>query len=330
MSSVNSDKPLESLEFFPGCARLCAMTSPLFRLSALFAALILLAPLLHGQVGFAQGVTGGAGGREVTAHSPEELKNYAGSEVPLIINIQGKLRIGTIAVGSNKTLQGQGDEPTLHGALHLGGNAQNVIIRDLNITNPTKKKNTEGFDGITVRGGKRVWITQCTFTDCGDGMVDISRGADDVTVSYCKFQYSDPDMQHRFVMLISGPEKKGQRQLKVTLHHNWFGENCGSRMPAVRGAEVHMFNNFFDCEGNDYATNARKRAEILSENNFYQNVKNPFYAEDGGDLREKGNIYKICSGRLEDGDDDVFKPKYPYTLDKTKSVPDIVRAKAGA
>jgi pectate lyase len=280
--------------------------------------------------GFAAGVTGGAGGREVTAATPEEFRAFAGSLEPLVISVQGQLRTGTVPVQSNKTIQGRGAKPSVIGNLSVGSGAANVIIRDLHISNPTKRKKAEGFDGVTVRGGKDVWITNCTFRDCSDGAIDISHGADRITVSWCKFEYSSDKLEHRLVMLIYGPpKKKVKSRAQVTLHHNWFAKNCHSRMPAAKKARVHMYNNFFDCKDNDYATNAREDSEILSENNFYQSVRNPFFSDDGGRLRGRGNIFKDCSGSRSKGDDKVFKPGYSYQLDKTPDVPDLVRAKAG-
>ncbi len=287
-------------------------------------------PALFAGEGFGGGATGGAGGREVTATAPEEFRALAGSEEPLVISVSGELRTGTVQIRSNKTIQGIGPKPSIIGTLFVGSGAGNVIIRDLHISNPTKRKKAEGFDGITVRGGKDVFISNCTFRDCSDGAIDISHGADRVTVSWCKFEYSSDKLEHRLVMLIYGPEKKKAKgRAHVTLHHNWFAKNCHSRMPAAKKARVHMYNNFFDCKDNDYATNARRESEILSESNFYQSVRNPFFSDDNGRLRGKDNIFQDCSGNRSKGDDKVFEPKYPYKLDKASKVPDLVRARAG-
>ncbi|MEX1119033.1 MAG: polysaccharide lyase family 1 protein [Terrimicrobiaceae bacterium] len=285
----------------------------------------------HANGGFAEGVTGGGGGREVTAATAEQLRAFAGSEEPLTISVNGELRTGTIQIRSNKTIQGRGPKPSIIGTLFVGSGVQNVIIRDLHISNPTKRKKAEGFDGITVRGGKQIWITNCTFRDCSDGAIDMSHGADRITVSWCKFEYSSSKLEHRLVMLIYGPpKKKAKGRAHVTLHHNWFAQKCHSRMPAAKKARVHMYNNFFDCKGNDYATNAREESEILSENNFYQSIRNPFFSEDEGRLRGKGNIFVDCTGKRSKGDDKVFEPQYSFKLDKTSDVPELIRSKAGA
>lgn len=295
------------------------------------ALLLFYAPLpVLANGGFAEGVTGGAGGRQVTAATAEEFRAFAGSEKPLVISVTGQLRTGTVNIRSNKTIKGHGTKPSIIGTLFIGPGTSNIIIRDLHISNPTKRKKAEGFDGVTVRGGKDIWITNCTFRDCSDGAIDMSHGADRITVSWCKFEYSSSKLEHRLVMLIYGPpKKKAKGRAHVTLHHNWFAKNCHSRMPAAKKARVHMYNNFFDSKGNNYATNARAESEILSENNFYQSIRNPFFSEDKGRLRDKGNVFKDCSGKRSKGDDKVFEPKYSYKLDKTSDVPDLVRATAG-
>lgn len=282
------------------------------------------------QEGFAADVTGGAGGEVVTVRTAEEFRARAGAQEPLTILVEGHLRVGNVEVASHKTIRGTGRTPTLHGTLFITRGVTNVILQNLHITNPMNKKGKGGGDGVTVRGGKRIWIDHCTFFDCADGCIDVTDGSDFVTVSWCKFFYTKQP-KHRFTMLAVGREgKKHKNKLKITLHHNWWAEKCDQRMPAARKALVHMYNNYFSCRGNSYCSNARRDAEFLSENNYYDGVRNPFYGEKGSRLKESGNIYHDCTGRRDKGDAKVFKPPYPYSLDKTKNVPDLVRAGAGA
>jgi pectate lyase len=282
------------------------------------------------QDGFGGQATGGAGGREVLARTPEEFKSLAAAPEPLIIRVDGPLSVGLAPVSSNKTLVGSSSAAAIRGNLMIGGGVQNVIVRNLTFTNPMNKKGKGGGDGITVRGGKNVFIDHCTFLDCGDGCVDVTEGADFVTISWCKFSYTKQP-KHRFVMLTAGREKKKHKnKVKITLHHNWFAENCDQRMPAARKARVHMYNNYFTCSGNSYCSNARKDAEILSESNYYEKVQNPCYAEDGGKIRVSKNIYKDCTGKIDNRNDKVFEPSYEWKVDKAARVPDIVPAGAGA
>lgn len=301
-------------------------------LLAAVAACTLFAPSAgRAQVGYGEGATGGGNTTAVTVTTADELRAALAAPGPGVVRIRGKIQAGSVAVGSDKTVEGEGPAPTLRGSLVVNRGTSNVIIRNLILSNPKQKKNSEGYDGITVRGGRKVWIDHCTFQDCGDGSADVTNGADNVTISWCKFEYSSDDLKHRFVMLADGPKKGDSKNgLKLTLHHNWFAENCGARMPAARRSRVHLFNNFFDTgEGVQYATLARDRSEILSESNYYRKVKNPSYTEEKGRLRRKGDVFEQCSGKRSDGKDDVFAPPYSYRPDPAGEIPRIVSAGAG-
>ncbi len=296
----------------------------------LFVVAILLGGAAWAQDGFGGKATGGAGGRQVVARSAGEFRAFVAAPEPLVVRVDGALFVGLAMVNSNKTIVGANPQAVLTGNLMVGGGVQNVIIRNLTFTNPMSKKGKGGGDGITIRGGKNVWIDHCTFHDCGDGCVDITEGADLVTVSWCKFSYTNQP-GHRFTMLAMGRDKKKHKnKAKVTLHHNWWAENCDQRMPAARKAQVHMYNNYFTCGGNSYCSNAREDAELLSEGNSYEKVQNPCYSEDGGKIKTSKNIYKDCTGKIAKGDDKVFTPPYKWKVDNAGKVPEIVRAGAGA
>jgi pectate lyase len=297
---------------------------------SIFSLALFLAGTAWAQDGFGGKATGGAGGRQVVARTAEEFRAFVAAPDSLVVQMDAPLSVGLAMVASNKTIVGANSGATLTGTIMLGGGTQNVIIRNLTFTNPLNKKGKGGGDGITIRGGKNVWIDHCTFHDCGDGCVDITEGADLVTVSWCKFSYTrQPD--HRFTMLAMGRDKKKHKnKAKVTLHHNWWAENCDQRMPAARKAQVHMYNNYFTCSGNAYCSNARENAELLSEGNYYEKVQNPCYSEDGGKIKTVKNIYKDCTGKIAKGDDKVFTPPYAWKVAKVGKVPEIVRAGAGA
>ena len=153
--------------------------------------------------GYAAEATGGAGGRIVTVRSAEELRAEAGQPGKSVIQIEGRLSIGSINVSADKSLIGIGYQPTLQGNLVIGSGATNILIQNLTITNPMSGKGKGGGDGITVRRGGMVWIDHCSFVDCGDGCIDITEGANAVTVSWCKFSFTKQP-EHRFTMLVSG------------------------------------------------------------------------------------------------------------------------------
>jgi len=306
--------------------KLCLSTILLLALS--------ISEAVYGQDGFAAESLGGKGGKTVSVNTAADLTQMLKSEGPLIIKVSGTLAIGSVAVASQKTVIGTGKNPTIVGNLYLRSGVEHVILKNLTFTNPMNSKGKGGGDGVTIRGGKKVWIDHCTFVDCGDGCIDITEGANDVTVSWCKFYYINQP-KHRYTMLAVGravkkKKKRDIKEVRVTLHHNWWGQGCDSRMPAARKAKVHMYNNYFNCPGNFYCTNARADALILSESNYYQDVQNPIYAESGGRLKTKDNRFDNCTGKAEQRDDEVFDPPYDYVVDNVSKVPEMVRRKAGA
>jgi pectate lyase len=291
---------------------------------------------INAPVGFGQGTTGGAGGAVVTVSNVADLFAYATSSAPCIISIAGNITItngegrsgGALYIRSNKTIQGVDTNATITGTLDLGfGGVTNVIIRNLNITNPN---DIGRGDGITVFGAKHVWVTHCNIFDCADGSCDINNSADYITVSWCKLYYTDPGAEHRYTMISGNTTEPDPNVQRITLHHNWWAENCDQRMPSGSFNKVHMFNNYFSCSGNSYCSNGREGSQMLSENNYYHAVKSPIYKESGGLMQISGNIYLNCTGTAPDaGNDTVFAPAYSYTVDTTSNVPATVMARAG-
>lgn len=273
---------------------------------------------LYGADGFGGSATGGAGGPVVTVSNLTNFKYYATSPDPYIIRVAGTINLnGKVQPKPNKTIEGVGHDATIIGNLDLSGSqsCDNVIIRNLNITNPAG-------DGITVWRATNIFITHCNIYDCGDGAIDMNNGTDYITVSWCRFYY--PSMAaHRFVHIAD--------QAHITFHHNWYDTGCDQRMPASTGGRIHMYNNYFSCTGNYYCSNARADAQILSEYNYYDHVNNPIYADadKNGLIRTVGNLYDGCTGKIASGTDSVFTPPYAYTVHAAQDVPWIVIARAG-
>jgi pectate lyase len=119
-------------------------------------------------------------------------------------------------------------------------------------------------------------------------------------------------------------------------------------MPSVRFGRVHVFNNYYNAPGNNYCIRTRINAEVLVENNYFENVKNPWerYVTPAGGtpgkVKATGNI-EVNTTRfvnpnpdsggnqsfLIPGNDTVFTPPYPYSLDSAASVKSSVMAEAG-
>jgi len=308
------------------------------------------APVNTNMVGFAAyaGVTGGAGGSEVTASDYTAFRDYCRQAGPLIIHVQGALVANenyTYVDQPNKTIIGDGTNAALYGDLRL--NATNIIVQNMYFV----ATNHSDADGITIDTsshgtGKYIWVDHCTFYDCKDGSLDITKGTDYITVSWCKFYYSTRHSpSHEYVNLIASSDDDDGSQYHVTFHHNWYGTYSLERMPSVRFGRVHVFNNYYDCIGNNYCVRTRINAQVLVENNYFIGVQNPWerYVTSGsaGLLYASGNITNSCIWNpswtggvvLIPGTDtlsDLNPPPYSYTLDAVVDVPYYVQTYAGS
>ena len=201
-----------------------------------------------------------------------------------------------LTVGSNTTIVGLGDRAVLKGASLQVRNADNVIIRNLDLRDaydcfPVWQPNTGGlgdwktaYDNIWLTGATHVWIDHVTASDKGhpdsaeptyfarnylrhDGLLDITNGSDLVTVSWSRFS------DHDKAMLIGNSDSAtGDRgRLRVTLHHNQF-ESVVQRAPRVRFGQVHVYDNRYVVpEGAEYrySLGVSTESAIYAENNAF-------------------------------------------------------------
>jgi pectate lyase len=240
-------------------------------------------------VGFAAltGVTGGLGGSNVFVGDYLSLSNYVRHIEPLIIYVTNLIPGPGPTVdqycyvyGNNKSIIGVGTNAGLSGS-DLRINATNIIVQNLYLPVPPGGTN----DGITIDGGtkgtgKFVWIDHCTVSNAQDGSIDITKGADYVTISWCKFIYAPktPSFTHELVNLIGSSDTDfvNNNPFHVTIHHCWYADNAIERMPSVRHGLVHVFNNYYTCSGNNYCVRTRIGSEVFVENNFFSGIQNPW------------------------------------------------------
>ncbi|NGO38585.1 hypothetical protein G4L39_04110 [Limisphaera ngatamarikiensis] len=292
-------------------------------------------------VGFAHvgsPTVGGGNAEPIPVRTVEALIALASADGPRVLRIEGELNLQgrTVRVGSDKTLVGAGQGAVLQNGTLLLRHATNVVIRNLIIRNAPE-------DGITLYGARRVWIDHCTIMDCGDGLVDLTHGTDEVTISWCRFGYQNLRNQHRLASLLGASDRDTacRDRLRVTYHHNWWDQGCLERMPSVRFGRVHVFNNYYRAPGNRYCIRSRLFAEVRVEFNWFEDVQNPWevYVTTGdqGRLFAAGNVevrtvWKASDRRvlLVPGTDSVFVPPYPWRPDPPHRIPDWVTQHAGA
>jgi pectin methylesterase-like acyl-CoA thioesterase/pectate lyase len=202
-------------------------------------------------------------------------------------------------VPSRTTLIGVGRDAGLTGGVLLLDQVDDVIVRHLHLAdaydhfpawdpndNASGEWNSE-YDNLSLRGATRVWVDHCRFDDGQrpdaaepvalgrrlqkhDGLLDITRQSDRITVSWNHFR------DHAKTMLIgsSDSQKLDDGRLRVTLHHNHF-ENLGERMPRVRWGRVHVYNNLTTTSGDAatpfvYSLGVGVESRLFSEANVWE------------------------------------------------------------
>lgn len=302
-------------------------------------------PIEQGLVGWASvegdGVpttTGGLGGAVVTPSSAAELLDFAASDEPLVIELEGTYSVPRLQVASNKTLVGVGAGATIEGGIRIRGSdserVENVIVKNLRVHGASS--DVDG-DAVQIYFAHHVWIDHCEIWDGADGNLDIVHASSWVTVSWTKIRYSSspPDPNHRFASLIGHSDDNADEdtdRLKVTFHHDYWAEGIVERMPRVRFGQVHVFNNLYGATGNNYAIGGGLEASLLIEGNLFEGVNDPhiFYDDEPtAQIVANDNAYVGTTGAQQTGQGSAFDPPYPYTLDDADTLGDLIRANVG-
>lgn len=225
----------------------------------------------------------------------------------------------TIYVQSNKTLVGLGSGSGISGAtLYLSG-VQNVIIRNLMLReiNPSL---VEAGDGITINNSSHVFVNHVAFSRISDGFIDI-KNSQNVTASWNRFYGYNADVcanQHWYTDLVEDSQ--------VTFHHN-FWDRAAGRNPLIEGSSsrVHLYNNYWK-NITYFAVGGRDGAEILLENNYFENSQYPHWDQGGALISASGNTYTgisaDASGVYRASGDSVFGDVslYSYSLENPSSL----------
>lgn len=207
-----------------------------------------------------------------------------------------------VTIGSNTTIIGLRGARVTGANFVVGSGVDNVIIRNLEFQDahdcfpawdPTDGSTgnwNSNYDTMSVTGGTHVWVDHNTFSDgtnldtrqpvyfgrpyqVHDGLLDITKAADLVTVSYNYLH------DHDKTMLIGSSDTSttDPGKLRVTLHDNRF-QNVGQRAPRVRFGQVHVYNNLYQIPqatgpwGNDgyqYSWGVGKNSALYAQNNFF-------------------------------------------------------------
>jgi pectate lyase len=283
---------------------------------------------LYGHAALNGGTTGGAGGTTVTVTNKADFQNAVNQAGPMIVQVDGSIDLATTLISgkADKTIIGLGTNATLLGDLQFQ-RCTNVIVRNVQSINPAS-------DGMTIQDFcERIWVDHCTFGECGDGQIDITHGSDFITVSWCQFTYTNIANLHRFSSLVGHDDANGfedEGRLHITYHHNVWGTLVRERMPRVRFGGVHVFNTYFHAPGNNYCTLSATNAQVLLENNYYQDIDEPWRKETTGRINATGCVLVNCTNTDVPVADPVATPPYSYWLEPAADVPGVVTTNAGA
>jgi pectate lyase len=294
---------------------------------------------LYGFAATGNGTTGGAGGSTVTATTLDQLRTFAGQAGPLIIRVQGTITGSeSIRVESNKSILGAPGARLVGLGFTIGrssafGQISNVIIRNLVMEKPRAP-----IDKVAVQyGAHHVWIDHNEFfsdldngVDFYDGQIDVTHGADFITVSWNVFH------DHFKNSLVGNSENTGDEDsghLRVTYHHNPLTRVDG-RNPSIRFGTGHIYNNHY-LNIPDYGIASRQNAQVRIENNYFDNVETPIRADTslsdvaGFVNQVSTNIFVSCGPNSITTQPGNFVPPYSYPLDAASSVPARVQQGAG-
>jgi pectate lyase len=304
-------------------------------------------------VGFATtngGTIGGGSTTPVIVHASDpdafaQFSAYAGDKTPgpLVVQLDGMISFPgpddsgssqtQIRVSADKTIIGVGsDSGFVGGGLNLTDN-DDIIIKNLVIS---KAHDT---DAISLNNSHNIWIDHCDLSserdaEAGsyDGLVDITRASDFVTISWTRYH------DHDDTGIIGHSDSNGAQDsgtLHVTYHHDLYTDVTAG--PRVRFGSVHVFNTYF--EGiEDYAVASTMGALVLIDDNYFKNIPAPGYPVTTTlpDSAAPGTVW--LSNNVTDATDNQdnlttlamqWMPPYPYTPDSVASVPALVAACAG-
>ena len=286
--------------------------------------------------------TGGANYGTVTVDNVSDLKSYAKAGNKTIY-IKPGTYAGTVEVGSNVTLYGYPGvtitQPSKGSGIKISG-SKNVILRNISVQG-VGAVDEDDEDCLQINHeSKNIWIDHVHVYDGHDGNMDIVNQSDYITVSWSKFTYSSKSTNHQFSNLFGNSDSKtaDANALKITVHHNWWGDGVKERMPRVRFGQVHVVNNLYTSSAASYCVRAGMKANIRVESNVFIGVKNPLdynnQSKEDAKVSMINNYYEKTSGNTT-GQGTAFTPPYQMSVTdvsnqaKAYALRDSIQAYAG-
>jgi pectate lyase len=253
-------------------------------------------------LGFGQATTGGGAVASVKVSSLAAMQTaidgYAGTG-GLVLEYGGEFDFSSIAdpcvqhtLAAQKLEIKNKSDITILGAdgsaanfgIHIASASSNIIIRNMTFGLPPGGSDSDmiSLEGMSAGVPTNIWIDHnelfSSMNVCPgagdtafDGMIDIKKGADNVTISY---NY----MHDHHKVSLNGFSDTDDAVRHVTFHHNLF-ENIGSRAPLQRHGYAHLLNNHLS-KVMTSGINVRMGGYALVEANYFESVLNPVTSRD--------------------------------------------------
>lgn len=208
-----------------------------------------------------------------------------------------------VSEAKNVTVEGVGSDAMMYQCGFTWKKCSGIEIRNLTFDDYTEDAcSFEGSDDATTLSGFKtghIWIHHNTFNEgnnkwdvCpeqdkheGDGATDLKKNA------YITISYNHYYKNHK-TGLVGGGDS--QHTACVTFHHNYY-ENCTSRLPLGRQANMHMYNNYYY---NSTGTNMsiRSNGYAFVENCYVESCNNPFETKGTGVIKLYGTTIVSSKG----------------------------------
>ncbi len=238
-----------------------------------------------------------------TVTPPQGLTGHASTENGGNVKDNGFMCI--LKHSKNVTLEGIGYDAVIEGwgfSFFVGDGYEEYESYEVrNLTFQKYPEDALGFQGFQEGSGdnanlkspiERVWVHNNSFypgycanpTESdkgeGDGSCDFKRG------QYYTMAYNYYKDCHK-TNLVGASD--GNFQFHMTFHHNFY-EDCMSRSPLARRADIHIYNTYF--KGNTSKTvDARAKSFIFSEANFYESCKNPVTVASNAVVKSYNDVF---------------------------------------
>lgn len=242
-------------------------------------------------IGFGKNAMGGRNGRIYVVTDPGNdnpvnpvpgtLRHAVIQDEPLWIIFKRDMVIqlkNELIMNSYKTIDGRGVN------VHIGNGpcitihyATNIIIHGINIhdckpagnANIRNSPHHSGWwdqsdgDGVSIFNSQHIWVDHCSLSNCHDGLIDAIHGSTAITLSNNYMTHHDK------VMLLGHSDGYTQdKNMKVTIAFNHFGEGLVQRMPRCRHGIFHVVNNDYT-HWEMYAIGGSASPTILSQGNRF-------------------------------------------------------------